>query len=64
MHQCGQMATITTWRRLGLHVTQHFDFGIASIFIQGNRFYVRDQNIMIIELNYVGVLQEILVIQP
>jgi hypothetical protein len=39
-----------------------FDFGIASIFIQGNRFYVKDQSIVIIELNYVGVLEEILVI--
>ncbi len=38
--------------RVACHTT--FDFGIASIFIQGNRFYVRDQSIVIVELNYVG----------
>lgn len=48
--------------KVACHTT--FDFGIASIFIQGNRFYIRDQSIVIVEFNYVGVLEEILVIQP
>jgi hypothetical protein len=46
--------------KVACHTT--FDFGIASIFIQGNRFYIRDQSIVIVEFNYVGVLEEILVI--
>ncbi len=39
-----------------------YDSGVACIFRQGSRSFVRDINIVMVNLHYVGVLKEIILV--
>jgi hypothetical protein len=43
-----------------MHLT--YDYGVACIFRQASRSSTRDENMVMANLNYVGILKEILVV--